>query len=218
MKRDFGFTVIELLVVVAMVAILSSIAMPSYLNWRSTAKLNDAVSLICGDLERAKTHAIRRNEFVAILFNADGYTIFVDDGSGGAVAENWSHETGEEFLTSRKLPAGVQIDLTKSGEVVIKDTEYKDIDSSHKLYKYLDEAKEKGIFVEAEYFNPEESITRGQFAAIIVRAFGIPIDKSGPVFADVPVDHTFFGEIMTLKNLGVVNGKDIWSFSSGKGI
>ena len=94
MKRDFGFTVIELLVVIAMVAILSSIAMPSYLNWRSTAKLNDAVSLICGDLERAKTHAIRRNEFVAILFNADGYTIFVDDGSGGAVAENWSHETG----------------------------------------------------------------------------------------------------------------------------
>lgn len=114
MKRDSGFTVVEFLVAIAMVAILSSIAIPSYISWRSAAKLKEAVNLVWSDLERAKSHAVRRNKFVAIVFSADGYTIFVDDGSGGATAGNWNHETGEEFLTHRKMPAGVQIDLVNT--------------------------------------------------------------------------------------------------------
>ena len=114
MKHAKGFTIMELMVVIATVGILSSIAIPPYLNWRSTTKLKDAASQLYGDLERAKSHAIRRNESVVILFSADGYTIFVDDGSGGGTAENWNYESGEEFLVDRRLPAGVGIDLIKT--------------------------------------------------------------------------------------------------------
>jgi prepilin-type N-terminal cleavage/methylation domain-containing protein len=114
MKRDRGFTIMELIVVIAVVAILSSIAVPPYLNWRSSNKFKDAFSLFRGDLERAKSHAIKRNEPVAILISADGYSIFVDDGSGGGIDGNWNHEPGEEFLLDRSLPAGIRIDLIKT--------------------------------------------------------------------------------------------------------
>ena len=114
MKHKEGFTSIELIVVIAIIALLCTIAIPSYINWRSTAKLKDAVSLLRGDMERAKSHAIKRNASVAILISADGYSIFVDDGSGGGTAGNWNYESGEEFLVERKLVAGIRIDLTKT--------------------------------------------------------------------------------------------------------
>jgi prepilin-type N-terminal cleavage/methylation domain-containing protein len=114
MNRNQGFTIMELLVVIGVVAILSSIAVPPYINWRSSTNFKDAVSLFRGDLEMAKSHAIKRNGSVDILISANGYSIFVDDGSGGGIAENWNHESGEEFLVGRDLPAGVSIDLVKT--------------------------------------------------------------------------------------------------------
>ena len=114
MKHKEGFTSIELIVVIAIIALLCTIAIPSYINWRSTAKLKGVVSLLRGDMERAKSHAIKRNASVAILISADGYSIFVDDGSGGGTAGNWNYESGEEFLVECKLPAGIRIDLIKT--------------------------------------------------------------------------------------------------------
>ena len=111
MKYVKGFTIMELMVVIATVGILSSIAIPPYLDWRSTTKLKDAVSIFRSDLERAKSHAIKRNESVAILIRADGYTIFVDNGSGEGTPGNWDHDPGEELVVYRNLPAGVLIDL-----------------------------------------------------------------------------------------------------------
>jgi type IV fimbrial biogenesis protein FimT len=107
-----GFSLVELIVAMAILAIFSSIAMPSYLGWRQQAKLNDAAMTLRGDLETAKSHAMRRNEFVAVLFDSGGYRIFVDDGHGGGTAENWVRDGDEESVVSRRMPAGVTIDLT----------------------------------------------------------------------------------------------------------
>jgi type IV fimbrial biogenesis protein FimT len=93
MRNNFGFTLIELLVIVAILAVLSSIATPAFLQWRSDAKLRDAVSSLRGDLEMAKLRAMKENEFVAVLFNTNNYLIFIDDGTGaGGVAENWNRD------------------------------------------------------------------------------------------------------------------------------
>jgi hypothetical protein len=51
-------------------------------------------------------------EFVAVLFDSGGYRIFVDDGHGGGTAENWVRDGDEESVVSRRMPAGVTIDLT----------------------------------------------------------------------------------------------------------
>lgn len=113
MRRNGGLTLIELMIVLALLAIIASVAFPTFLGQRSEMKLRDAVSMIRGDLEMARSRAVRENALVAILIRADGYTIFVDNGSGGGIAENWVRDGGEQQLCSRALPEGISIDLSK---------------------------------------------------------------------------------------------------------
>jgi type IV fimbrial biogenesis protein FimT len=115
MRNNFGFTFFELFVAIAIIAILSALGTPAFLQWRSNAKLRDAVSSLRGDLEMAKLRAIRENEFVAVLFNTNNYLVFIDDGEGaGGVAENWTRDGSERILRNRQMPAGVRIDLAST--------------------------------------------------------------------------------------------------------
>jgi type IV fimbrial biogenesis protein FimT len=115
MRNEFGFSLLELLVIIAVFAILSSLATPAFLQWRSDAKLRDAVSSLRGDLEMAKLRAMRENEFVAVLFNTNDYLVFIDDGAGaGGMAENWIRDGSERILRNRQMPAGVHIDLSNT--------------------------------------------------------------------------------------------------------
>ena len=114
MKNSKGFSIVETIVVMALLAILSAIAVPSLIGQRNNANIRDAVSMIRGDFEMARSRAIRENAFVPVIINTDGYTIFIDDGSGGGVAENWVRDGGERILCNRKLPTGIQIGLTQT--------------------------------------------------------------------------------------------------------
>jgi prepilin-type N-terminal cleavage/methylation domain-containing protein len=112
MRNNLGFSLFELLVVIAIIAIISAIGTPAFVQWRSDAKLRDAVRSLRGDLEIAKLRAMRENEFVAVLFNTDNYLVFIDDGAGaGGVADNWVRDGDERILRNQQMPAGVQIDL-----------------------------------------------------------------------------------------------------------
>jgi type IV fimbrial biogenesis protein FimT len=107
MERNRGFTLIELMVVIALFAIAAAIAVPNYLTYSTRARLQGAESNLVADFELARSRAIRENGNVAVVFNADGlgYTVFEDfDG-------NWAREGDERQLRSVDLPAGVQIDL-----------------------------------------------------------------------------------------------------------
>jgi len=114
MRNKSGFTLMELMVVIAILAIISALGVPSFINWRNEAKLRDAVSLLRGDMEMAKLRAVRENDFVAVLFNANGYTVFVDDGAGGGGRGNWASDGTEQVLQNRQMPAGVTIDVADS--------------------------------------------------------------------------------------------------------
>ncbi len=107
MQKDTGFTILELAVVVAMVAILTAIAIPNTISWRNNAKLNGDVLNFRGDLEMAKLRAIKENANVAVLFNANGYEIFIDNGDGGGVENNWVRDGGEMLLINKQLSDGV---------------------------------------------------------------------------------------------------------------
>lgn len=113
MKKGNGFSVIELMIAIAIFAIMVSVALPSFMSQRRQTILRDAVSMIRGDLELARSQAIRENAPVAVLLREDGYGIFVDNGSGGGIAENWARDGGEKQLCNRSLPRGVKIDLNQ---------------------------------------------------------------------------------------------------------
>jgi Tfp pilus assembly protein FimT len=115
MNSSKGFSLLEALIIISIIAILATVAVPSMVGQRQNAQLRDAVSTIRGDLEMARSWAIRENAFVPVIMNADGYTVFIDNGvGGGGVAENWLPDGNERILCNRKLPEGVQIDLTQT--------------------------------------------------------------------------------------------------------
>jgi prepilin-type N-terminal cleavage/methylation domain-containing protein len=114
MINSKGLSLLEIIVVVAIFAILAAIAVPSLIAQRNNANLKDAVSMIRGDFEMARSRAIRENAYVAIMINTDGYTVFIDNGSGGGVAGNWNRDGDEKILSNQKLPVGVKVDLTQT--------------------------------------------------------------------------------------------------------
>jgi len=113
MRKSNGFTLIELMIAIAIFAIMVSVALPSFMHQRRQTILRDAISMVRGDLEMARSRAIRENGPVAVLIREDGYGIFVDNRSGGGIAENWVRDGGEKQLCTRNLQGGLKIDLNQ---------------------------------------------------------------------------------------------------------
>jgi prepilin-type N-terminal cleavage/methylation domain-containing protein len=109
MKNSNGFSLVETLIVIAIIAVLTTIAVPSFTGQRNDTRLRDAVSMVRADFEMARSRAIRENALVAVITNANGYTIFIDNGEGGGDAGNWVQDGNERTLRARTLPPGLAI-------------------------------------------------------------------------------------------------------------
>ena len=109
MRRNSGFSLYELMVVIAIIAILAAVTTPSFMSWLTAHRLRGASINLIADMEMAKIRAIRENTFVAVQFGTNQYRIFVDNGSGGGVAGDWIQNGSERLVIDRPLPAGVSI-------------------------------------------------------------------------------------------------------------
>jgi type IV fimbrial biogenesis protein FimT len=112
MHKNSGFSFMELMTVIALIGLLTAIAIPNMIGWRSGAKLRGAVDTLRGDLQWAKLKAVQENAFVALSFSENDYLIFtdIDDGANGP-GEFIDGTPGEDQLKSRQLDANVSIDL-----------------------------------------------------------------------------------------------------------
>lgn len=100
-KQYKGFTVIELLIVMAIIAIMSIILMPDVLQWRANALFRGDAFNARADLARAKSLAIRSgSQNVGVHFEGDTSIIFRDSSSPG------EYKIGEPIVSSRKTNAG----------------------------------------------------------------------------------------------------------------
>jgi type IV fimbrial biogenesis protein FimT len=79
-KREAGFSLMEIMVATAIIAILSAIAIPNYIGWLPGHRLRSAAADIRSNLQLVKMRAIRQNRQCAILFNPGGGTYQVIDG------------------------------------------------------------------------------------------------------------------------------------------
>jgi prepilin-type N-terminal cleavage/methylation domain-containing protein len=108
-----GFTALEVAVTLAIIAVLASISMPSFLKWLQGHRLRGAAINLTADLEMAKIRAMREGSFVSVQLAAGNYAVFIDDGSGGGVAGDMIQNGTERAIQTRQLPAGVSVPLNE---------------------------------------------------------------------------------------------------------
>ena len=104
--KNSGFTLMELMITIAVIGLLAAIAIPNMIGWRSGAKLRGAVENLRGDLQLAKLTAVRENGPVAVLFSDNGCQVFIDNGATPGVLD-----AGERRIRNRQLETGVSINL-----------------------------------------------------------------------------------------------------------
>jgi len=78
MDKSPGFTVVELLVAIAMIALITAIAVPNFIGWLPDYRLRSATHDLFSNFQKAKLTAIKRNVNTAVCFHGSGYVMFVD--------------------------------------------------------------------------------------------------------------------------------------------
>ena len=104
-NREGGFTLIEILIAVAILSIGATLAIPSYLSWNSRYQLREAITTIQSNLMLARMAAMNRNKVVNVNFTlASGQvTISSLDASSVSVlppATMMAHVTAVEVANS----------------------------------------------------------------------------------------------------------------------
>ena len=107
-----GFTLTEVVVTLAILSIMATIAIPSYISWLPKHRLQTSVRQIYDDLNLAKMEAVRRNTDVFVQFSRanDTYSVILDSNNSGAV------DGGDTTLKNNiALEDGVNINSTSLG-------------------------------------------------------------------------------------------------------
>jgi type IV fimbrial biogenesis protein FimT len=105
LKQSDGFTLVELIVIIAIILVISSIAVPSLISWRTESKIRGAIINLRGDMELARARSIKENLQVTIDFSSTGYSIYIDED------EDETMDSGEQLIRNVDFIGGVSIDL-----------------------------------------------------------------------------------------------------------
>lgn len=88
-KNRAGFTLIEVLVVLAIIGIVSMIAIPGYLSWMPGIRLKTAARELYANLQKAKLRAIKEGRPIRVRFNNGAGFYYFD------LDNNNAQDTGE---------------------------------------------------------------------------------------------------------------------------
>jgi type IV fimbrial biogenesis protein FimT len=118
-----GFSAVELLVVTAVIAVLASFAVPTYVRLSRQASLSAAANQMLWALHLARSTSILRGEAVAVCLSGDGagclgsaaqrasgWLVFVDREIGTPVRI----DAGDQVLRELSLPTGVAVRGTRA--------------------------------------------------------------------------------------------------------
>jgi prepilin-type N-terminal cleavage/methylation domain-containing protein len=119
-KSSRGLTVVELMTAIALVAMLSTIAIPNIVAVLPKQRLGESAREILSILHFAKIAAIKENSNVVVNFNpgSSECMVFVDDGEGGGASEDGLRNGQERILKRYAMPSGVNLLSPSFGNVL----------------------------------------------------------------------------------------------------
>lgn len=111
MRSSKGFTIIEMMIVIAIIGILAAIAIPNFISWLPNYRLGSAARDVLSTMQLARLRAVRENANVVISFDTgnDSYRAFVDNGEGGGTRNNEIRDGTEKIIKNGQMPAGVDL-------------------------------------------------------------------------------------------------------------
>ncbi|RPJ26675.1 MAG: prepilin-type N-terminal cleavage/methylation domain-containing protein [Planctomycetaceae bacterium] len=112
-----GFTLVELMVTIGIVAILSVMAIPNFISWLPKTQTGSAAREILTTIQLAKIAAVKESANVVVHFTvASGELLaFVDDGAGGGMADDRVRNGSERLVRKYTMPPGVTLALPSLG-------------------------------------------------------------------------------------------------------
>ena len=101
-NRETGFTLIEVMIVVAIIGIASALAIPNYLVWHSRSELRQGITEVQNQLLLARMAALSRNAPV---------TVAISITNGVVLMTTTNAATGAQVLASSSLRLPHVVDL-----------------------------------------------------------------------------------------------------------
>jgi type IV fimbrial biogenesis protein FimT len=111
-SQGAGFTLVELMVTLAVLAILLGIAVPSFQSVIQNNRLNTAINDVLGAMNFAKVEAIRRNATVRFCINL---------GSGAWVVENSSDDEVGAGIRAGAVHPSVEVEVSEGLDTAAVD-------------------------------------------------------------------------------------------------
>ncbi len=126
MRKNDGFGLFELLVVMGVIALVTAIAMPQLLSSRADTRLRRAAADLRGAAQLTRSRAIQEGKNVILdihrrpdnWYVMDSYSVYVDGGDGSGGPSNYERDPSEPLVHRQEPTAGVTIELidTATGE------------------------------------------------------------------------------------------------------
>ena len=122
-QGDRGFTLIELIIVIAVVGVTSALAAPGIADWMDTYRLKKASRQLATDLQFSRMRAISEKREYSVSFDADNkrYTLFKGNNAAGSTA--WTQVSVVRQLADTTNPYYAKdIGLTAANNITFSTT------------------------------------------------------------------------------------------------